>query len=56
MGDGQAAEVGAADNSRVRGAEAAGTQAGRLKEMTARYEAWMKRCHVEPWETVRPRR
>ncbi len=34
----------------------AGAQAGRVKEMAARYEAWMKRCQVEPWETVRPRR
>lgn len=33
----------------------AAAEPARVKEMTARYEAWMKRCQVEPWETVRPR-
>ncbi len=33
----------------------AAAEPARVKEMTERYEGWVKRCRVEPWETVRPR-
>jgi arylsulfatase len=32
----------------------AAKQPERVKELAARYDAWAKRCGVEPWPVVRP--